>query len=162
MKLVESPGLKLILCEKPLSYNLNEAKEMVQICEKRGVSLYVNYMRRADPNVIEIKRRIDCGEILGPIKINAWYSKGILNNGSHLINLASYWIGDYISHNVLNAGRSWNGTDSEPDVFIKCERGELVLRSAWEEFYTHFTVFGYSSRGATPTHEPYGMCFDGG
>ena len=147
VKLVESPDLKLILCEKPLSYNLNEAKEMVQICEKRGVLLYVNYMRRADPNVIEIKRRIDCGEILGPIKISAWYSKGILNNGSHLINLASYWIGDYISHSVLNAGRSWNGTDPEPDVFIKCERGDLVLMSAWEEFYTHFTVEVLSPSG---------------
>ena len=147
VRLLESPDLKVILCEKPLSYNFNEAQEMVEICAKKGVYLYVNYMRRADPNVIEIKRRIDCGEISGPIKISAWYSKGILNNGSHLIDLVSYWLGEYISHNVLSFERSWNGTDPEPDVFIQFERGNLVLMSAWEEFYTHLTVEVISPSG---------------
>jgi len=147
VRLLESPDLKVILCEKPLSYDFSEAQKMVEICEKKGVSIYVNYMRRADPNVIEIKRRIDCGEIAGPIKISAWYSKGILNNGSHLINLVSYWLGEYISHNVLSCERSWNGADPEPDVFIQFERGNLVLMSAWEEFYTHLTAEVISPSG---------------
>ena len=147
LRLLESPDLKVILCEKPLSYDFNEAQEMVKICAKKGVGLYVNYMRRADPNVIEIKRRIDCGEILGPIKISAWYSKGILNNGSHLIDLVSYWLGEYISHNVLGYKGAWNGIDPEPDVFIQFQRGNVVLMSAWEEFYTHLTVEVISPSG---------------
>ena len=140
VKLVESSNLKVIICEKPLSYDFDEAQEMCDICARNDISLYVNYMRRADPNVIEIKRRIDSGDIAGPIKINAWYSKGILNNGSHLINLVSYWLGEYINHTVLDSESSWNETDPEPDVFIKFERGSLVLMSAWEDFYTHLTV----------------------
>lgn len=140
LKLAELPDLKVILCEKPLSYDLSEAQAMCDICERKGISLFVNYMRRADPNVIEIKRRIDTGDIAGPIKISAWYSKGILNNGSHLIDLVSYWLGKYMSHHVLRYERAWNDTDPEPDVFIQFEKGSLVLMSAWEEFYTHLTV----------------------
>ena len=140
ISLVESQDIKVILCEKPLSYDIVEAQEMVNICAKYDVPLYVNYMRRADPNVVEIKRRIVSGEIAGPIKVSAWYSKGLLNNGSHLVDLASYWLGDYISHKLLNCERHWNKTDPEPDVYIQFEKGSLVLMSAWEEFYTHFTV----------------------
>ena len=140
ISLVESQDIKAILCEKPLSYDIVEAQEMVNICAKYDVPLYVNYMRRADPNVVEIKRRITSGEIAGPIKVSAWYSKGLLNNGSHLVDLASYWLGDYISHKLLNCERHWNKTDPEPDVYIQFEKGSLVLMSAWEEFYTHFTV----------------------
>ena len=140
ISLVESQDIKAIFCEKPLSYDIIEAQEMVNICAKYDVPLYVNYMRRADPNVVEIKRRITSGEIAGPIKVSAWYSKGLLNNGSHLVDLASYWLGDYISHKLLNCERHWNKTDPEPDVYIQFEKGSLVLMSAWEEFYTHFTV----------------------
>lgn len=140
ISLVESQDIKAIFCEKPLSYDIIEAQEMVNICAKYDVPLYVNYMRRADPNVVEIKRRITSGEIAGPIKVSAWYSKGLLNNGSHLVDLASYWLGDYISHKLLNCERHWNKTDPEPDIYIQFEKGSLVLMSAWEEFYTHFTV----------------------
>ena len=45
-----------ILCEKPLSYDLAEAHEIVHSCEKSGVKLFVNYMRRSDPGVIEVKK----------------------------------------------------------------------------------------------------------
>jgi len=140
ISLVESQDIKVILCEKPLSYDIVEAQEMVNICAKYDVPLYVNYMRRADPNVVEIKRRIVSGEIAGPIKVSAWYSKGLLNNGSHLVDLASHWLGNYRSHKLLNCERHWNKTDPEPDVYIQFEKGSLVLMSAWEEFYTHFTV----------------------
>ena len=81
---------KLILCEKPLAYDLDEAGEMVEACESAGVKLFVNYMRRADPGAIEIKARIESGQIATPIKGVAWYSKGFLHNGSHFFNLLEF------------------------------------------------------------------------
>ena len=41
----------------------------------------------------QYKKMFINGEIQGPIKGVAWYSKGIVNNGSHLINLLEYWLG---------------------------------------------------------------------
>ena len=47
-----------ILCEKPLSCDLSEAKSMVLSSATCGVRLYVNYMRRSDPGVIEIRKSV--------------------------------------------------------------------------------------------------------
>ena len=138
--LVENSCITAIICEKPLSYDITEAKKMVELCVKNRILFYVNYMRRSDYSVIEIKRRIDSGEIAGPLKASIWYSKGIMNNGSHLLNLMTYWFGPYLGHKILNSKRSWQGSDPEPDIYIEFDRGGAVFLSAWEESFTHFTV----------------------
>ncbi len=40
---------KVILCEKPLAYSLEEAEQLLNLCESNSVELYVNYIRRSDP-----------------------------------------------------------------------------------------------------------------
>lgn len=131
---------KMILCEKPLAYDLREARAMVRACAERGVKLYVNYMRRSDPGVIEIKRRISGGEFGAPVKGVVWYSKGFFHNGSHFFNLLEYWVGPMQSFKVLNSGRLWGETDPEPDVAVTFERGKFVFLAAWEEAFSHYTV----------------------
>lgn len=139
-KVLDSCHPKLILCEKPLAYKLDEARDMVEMCEKAGIDLFVNYVRRTDPGGLEIKRRIESGEISAPIKANAWYSKGILNNGSHFLNLLEFWLGDINAATVINPGRDWNNHDPEPDVEIQFDLGTVVFRAAWEEFFSHYTI----------------------
>ena len=131
---------KAIMCEKPLAYELVEAREMVEICERAGVKLLVNYMRRADPGVVEIKKRIESGKISGPIKGFAWYSKGFLHNGSHLFNLLEFWLGPFVQAKVLDAGRNLDNQDSEPDMQVEFERGKIVFMAAWEEAFSHYTI----------------------
>jgi predicted dehydrogenase len=131
---------KIILCEKPLSYSLGEAKKMVDACNLAGVKLYVNYMRRAAPIAIEIRNWIQRGEINLPIKCVAWYSKGFLHNGSHLFNLLEFWLGGYLRSKLISAGRLWDPEDPEPDVCVEFERGSVVFISAWEEAFSHYTL----------------------
>lgn len=128
---------KLVLCEKPLAYELDDARSMVEMCEKAGIALFVNYIRRADPGVVEIKRRFNHGEISAPVKVNAWYSKGIFNNGSHILNLLEMWLGDISDATPINSGRLWDNHDPELDVEIQFELGSAIFRSAWEECYSH-------------------------
>ena len=130
---------ELVLCEKPLAYELDEARRMVEMCEKAGIDLFVNYIRRTDPGVVEIKRRIDCGEIRTPVKVNAWYSKGILNNGSHFLNLLELWLGDISAATLINRGRLWDNHDPEPDVEVRFDLGTVVFRAAWEESFSHYS-----------------------
>lgn len=132
--------LKAVLCEKPLSYDLQESQTMVQACADQGVLLYVNYMRRSDAGAIEIKRRIEEGEIVGPIKGVAWYSKGFLHNGSHFFNLLEYWLGPMQNSLMLNRGRLLDSVDAEPDVQVSFERGSVVFLGAWEEAFSHYTI----------------------
>lgn len=131
---------EVILCEKPLAYDLSEAREMVDMCESHGVKLFVNYIRRADPGVIEIKKRIDAQAIAPPIKGTVWYSKGFFNNGSHFFNLLEFWLGAFVKAQVISVGRLWNNTDPEPDVVVEFERGKVVFMAAWEEAFSHYTI----------------------
>lgn len=131
---------KLILCEKPLAYDLGDVRNMVHVCERAGVELYVNYIRRADPGAIEIKKRIESGAIALPIKGVAWYSKGFLHNGSHFFNLLEFWLGSYKTARVLDSGRLWDNQDPEPDVQVEFERGKVVFQAAWEEAFSHYTI----------------------
>lgn len=131
---------KLVLCEKPLAYDLDEARGMVQRCEKAGIELLVNYMRRTDPGVVEIKRRLDRGEISTPIKATAWYSKGIMNNGSHLLNLLELWLGSINGIALINSGRLWNNHDPEPDAEVQFEQGTVMFRAAWEEAFSYHAI----------------------
>ena len=138
---------KIILCEKPLAYDLADASKMVDACDSSGVSLYVNYPRRADPGVIEVKRRIENNEISAPIKSVVWYSKGFLNNGSHFFNLIEFWLGNFIRFNLIDAGRLWDKVDPEPDVVVEFERGTVTFISAWEEAFSHYTLELLSQSG---------------
>jgi predicted dehydrogenase len=139
--------LKIILCEKPLAYDLAEARKMVDACDRAGIKLYVNYMRRADSGVLEVKRRIEKNEISAPIKGVVWYSKGFLNNGSHFFNLLEFWLGRYIGFKLIDAGRLWDGVDPEPDVAVEFERGTVTFLPAWEEAFSHYTLELLSQSG---------------
>jgi predicted dehydrogenase len=137
---IESEDIKAILCEKPLSFDINEAFDMVQQAEEQRILLFVNYMRRCDSSVIEIKRRIQANEIRGELKGVCWYSKGLFNNGSHFINLFQYWLGKVVNFKILEPGRVWKGQDPEPDVKVDFELGSVYLLAAKEENYSHYTV----------------------
>lgn len=138
---------KAILCEKPLAYDLAEARQMVGACESAGVRLFVNYMRRSDPGAIAVKRRIESSAMAAPIKGNAWYSKGFLHNGSHFFNLLEFWLGAFVKAKLLDSGRLWDNQDPEPDVQVEFERGKVVFQSAWEEAFSHYTIELLSSSG---------------
>lgn len=130
----------LILCEKPLSYDIAEAREMVRACSERGVGLCVNYMRRSDAAVIEIGRRLETGLIAGPVKGICWYSKGFQHNGSHFFNLLEYWFGPMAGARLIGAGRLWDGADPEPDVQVSFGDASILFVAAREEAFSHYTI----------------------
>ena len=130
---------RAILCEKPLAYSLRSAQAIVGACDKAGVALYVNYIRRADPAVIEVHQRLSDGRIAAPVKGVAWYSKGLYNNGSHIIDLLQYWLGPVERYSLLKAGRKF-GNDIEPDFRLVFERGEVNFLAAREEHFSHYAV----------------------
>lgn len=131
---------RAILCEKPLSYDLAEATEMVEFAARAGVRLYTNYMRRCDRAVIEVKRRLMHGEIAGPIKGVCWYSKGLFNNGSHFVNLLQFWLGEVSGFEIIDQGRLWSGHDPEPDLKVRFESGEIHFHAASEENFSYHSV----------------------
>ncbi len=128
---------KLILCEKPLAYSLEEAELIVNSCHDAGCLLYVNYLRRVDPGVLEVKRRLQSAEISSPLKGVAWYSKGLIHNGSHFTNLLEFWLGPVQDFTIINPGRYISDSDIEPDVQIFFQNGVVTFLAARNAYFYH-------------------------
>jgi predicted dehydrogenase len=120
---------RVILCEKPLAYSLEDAREIVDICENSGVILIVNYMRRSDPATLKIKNLIKDGAIKKPISGVVRYTKGFLHNGSHFFNLLEYLFGSSTDFMVISIGRALEGGDFELDVKVNFEDGNFLFIS---------------------------------
>jgi predicted dehydrogenase len=68
---------KWVLCEKPLATTVADAKSMIKVCKKAGVGLGTAFPCRYVPASIELKNRLDAGE-LGDL-----YAAATTNNGSN-------------------------------------------------------------------------------
>ena len=89
---------KIILCEKPLASNINEINQIYKLCKKKNIKLIINYNRRFDTSMIKLKKDIYSKKYGILRSLNCTYNKGLLNNGSHLLDLLIYFF------NNLNLG----------------------------------------------------------
>ena len=82
-KIPKDNNLKYIILEKPGGKNLHEFKKILKFCKKRKILLFINYIREYLEDFSNIKKII---KKIKNKKIICWYSKGLVNNGSHIIN----------------------------------------------------------------------------
>ena len=128
-----------ILCEKPLSARLEEAKAIMDACAAANCALYVNYMRNSEPGALEVKRRLLDGRIKVHVK-GVVCNLGVFNNGSHFLNLLQDWLGEVCKVRVNSPGRCWDGLDPEPDFWVSFSRGEVSFFASKEENFSHYTL----------------------
>lgn len=131
---------KAIVCEKPLASCVEDAETMVAAAERAGALLLVNYMRRFMPAFAKLKARIEAGEFGGFYKGLQWYSRGLLNNGSHFVDLLTFLFGPASDIEVMNEGRKLGEFDSEPDVRMRFGSMETYLLAARSECFTVFDL----------------------
>jgi predicted dehydrogenase len=113
---------KLIFCEKPVTSNLKETLIAVQACADHDVLLAVNFSRRWSPQVIQLKRDLSAGQWGSVRSVSAIYNKGILNNGSHMLDLLLYLFGPL---NVASVGRAVNDFFIQDPSIDACVRSEI-------------------------------------
>jgi predicted dehydrogenase len=58
---------KPVYVEKPMAINLQECEDMVEVCRRKGVPLFVAYYRRALPRFLKVKELLDSG-VLGEVQ----------------------------------------------------------------------------------------------
>lgn len=107
---------KHVLCEKPMAMNLASAREMVEVAKATGVVNMVGFNYRCVPAIVLAKKLIDEGAIgevfhfrgvypqdwqSDPNNPITWRSKRNLagsgvhgDQGSHVIDVMRYWIGE--------------------------------------------------------------------
>lgn len=84
---------KLIFCEKPVTTSVAETERLVAECGKLKIPLAVNYTRRWDPDISKLQSEMQVdrwGQLRSAV---GYYNKGILNNGSHMLDLLHLLVG---------------------------------------------------------------------
>lgn len=127
---------KAVICEKPLSQSLDYACRMKQIALDKGCILFVNYMRSYGPSIKDIKKLIDRGEIGNVYKTIVWYSKGMMNNASHYIDLCMRLFGEPKKVEIISKGRQISEYDSEPDCKISFDGVDAVFLAFKDECFS--------------------------
>jgi len=119
---LQAPTTKAVLLEKPIAIDLAAAQRLVALAERRGVVLAVNYSRRFAPSIIALKAWVSAGH-LGEVRVvNGYYTKGLLRNGSHWIDLTRYLAGEIATVtgvDVLRDGTS----DATLDIELELRGG---------------------------------------
>jgi len=114
----------LIFCEKPLTSGIESSQKIVGVLEDLGILLAVNYIRRWDSYTRELKRAID-GSIYGRVtSVCCSYNKGILNNGSHMVDLMRFLLGDLELMSVGAASIDYD--DRDPTISAMLRSGDDV------------------------------------
>ena len=136
-----------ILCEKPISENLEKANLMCKKCKKLDIQLFVNFIRRTLPLSIEIKKRIETNKIKKPIRVNVWYSKGLLHNASHAFDLMTFWFGNCKKVKSVKYIREIKNYGDEVIALANFGSTDVMFIPAWEEFYSHNSLEIISKNG---------------
>lgn len=97
---------KLIIIEKPISKKYQEIKKICNLLEKNKINMIVNFSRRFNKDYISIKKKIQKG-FFGKIKyVRMHYSRGLIHNSVHLLELSIWLFGKPLNYSFNNKQRS--------------------------------------------------------
>jgi len=82
-----------VFAEKPLDGDAPAARKLASAFANKKVPVAVNYTRRFDPSMKALKEEIASGKYGELCSVAGWYDGGVMNNGSHLFDLANYLTG---------------------------------------------------------------------
>jgi len=105
---------RVIFCEKPLTTDVATTLQLVKDCSALGTVLIVNYSRRWDPSIADVIDQLKRGEWGIVRSIVGHYNKGILNNGSHMIDLLLRLVGPL--ELVATTSPRFDFAESDPTV----------------------------------------------
>jgi predicted dehydrogenase len=128
--------LRAVVLEKPVSNLIQDAEQINSIAKKNNCVVVVNYLRRFNPSLEKLKKMISQGKFGKIYKGTAWYTKGIVENGSHFIDLFQWLLGEFQDVKIISHGRKWDDRDPEPDLKIRFGITNMYLFSGMEENFS--------------------------
>lgn len=132
---------KAVFCEKPLTLDMESAERIVKKYSDAGIIFAVNFSRRWDPTMQSLKKEFEKGTYGNVLNVTSIYTKGILHNGSHLIDILRYLFGDIAYVVPLSAKFDWYENDPTVDAFLNFSNGvHAHIISADARSYSIFEI----------------------
>ncbi len=105
-------GVQAIWAEKPLTYSLEQADEVIAACRKAGIHLAVNCTHRWRDSFTQTREMIDDGLIGDVIHVQGGFNCNLSHNGSHLITRLTMF---------TDAPVAWVAGEAESDAAVAGE-----------------------------------------
>lgn len=127
--------VKIIFCEKPISNNLKNIKDLNDIYVERKIPIYVNYFRKWDRQFQKIGTIINNSKKNDLLKIEINYSKGLIHTGTHYLDFLIDWFGlpTRWSSPVPVEKISSNDFTSTFDLFFNFKGREILVKMIGKE-----------------------------
>lgn len=128
---IKDKNIKAIFCEKPIADTVKDAEKMVKLCREKNIILQIGHQRRFDELHRELRESI-CKKNMGEVQqANFYYTAGINNTGSHMVDLLRFFFGG-VSWAEAFFSKSPSRKDSDPnlDGILKFKDGLLVTFQA--------------------------------
>lgn len=112
-KIKDKEEIKLFLIEKPFW----DPSMMYDSYAKYSNKCVINYFRKYIPFFVDLKDKIKNNVFGKALGVHIWYSKGLRNNGSHMIDFINYFFGPKYNVNTIKVIDSINDY-SDKDLSI--------------------------------------------
>ncbi len=133
--------LQVIFTEKPITRTLEEAKDIIRIFRERHIGVAVNYTRRYVPEFDKIRNDIQKGVYGDYLTGTGYYGKGIMHNGSHLIDLLRFFIGEIKATKPIDSVSDFYQDDKSVSAALTLENNRhFFLQSVDCRMYTMFEI----------------------
>ena len=140
------PGVRAVFAEKPLALDLAEARAVLALAEDKP--LLVNYARRFATSHQALKARLEAGAIGRMVAVQGIYTKGLLHNGTHWLDLARWLVGEVAAVQAFDALHE-GGADPTLDLrlqFASGATGTLTGLSARDYSIFEMDILGTAGR----------------
>ena len=139
---------RMIFCEKPVTLQLAQTQQAVTDCARQQVLLAVNHSRRWSPEVLQLKQNLAQGQWGVVRSVSAVYNKGMLNNGSHMMDLLLNLFGPLLITHVGQAMVDYFDADPSVDACLQTADGvPIQLNVAHAQDYALFEMQIFTEKG---------------
>lgn len=137
---LECSSIKAVWSEKPLATDINKAEKIVSAYTEKGIVLAINYQRRWDEKLQNIKRVIQQHELGIIQKVLVFYTKGVCHNGSHAVDLLIDWFGFPKEMQVFGSHVDFVADDPTVDARLLFDDTIVYLIGVDEREYSLFEI----------------------
>lgn len=141
LKEIAKYNFRLAFVEKPFTTSIEQAKEIISIYLNRKIEISVNYTRRFLPEFELLRKRIVENYFGNYIAGIGFYGKGLLHNGSHMVDLLRYFFGNINGSFSYDCIYDFTNSDPSISAILRLQKGgSFLLHHINRNLYTIFDI----------------------